>query len=86
MHTTFHSVPRALEIIDRKCCILSGPPCIGASSRILEKWGIESQRGCYRSWRTVVVVGGGGGGFRWGVVAPNPKQKRFKWFSFILVC
>ena len=28
MHTTFHSVPRFLEIIDCKCCILSGPPCI----------------------------------------------------------
>ena len=24
----FHSVPRFLEIIDRKCCVLSGPPCI----------------------------------------------------------
>ena len=23
-----HSVPRFLEIIDRKCCVLSGPPCI----------------------------------------------------------
>ena len=29
MHTIlFHWVPRFLEIIDRKCCILSGPPCI----------------------------------------------------------
>ena len=24
-----HFVPRFLEIIDRRCCILSGPPCIG---------------------------------------------------------
>ena len=28
MHTTFPSVPSFLEIIDRKCCILFGPPCI----------------------------------------------------------
>ena len=28
MHITFHSVPRFLDIIDRKCCVLSGPPCI----------------------------------------------------------
>ena len=27
MHTTFSFCP-SLEIIDRKCCILSGPPCI----------------------------------------------------------
>ena len=28
----FHSVPRFLEIIDRKCCILSGPPYITATA------------------------------------------------------
>ena len=31
MHTTFHSVPCFLEIIDRKCCILFGPPCISVA-------------------------------------------------------
>ena len=28
VHKFFHSVPRFLEIIDRKSCIHSGPPCI----------------------------------------------------------
>ena len=27
-YTLVHSVPSFLEIIDRKCCILFGPPCI----------------------------------------------------------
>ena len=27
-HNLFHFLPRFLEIIDRRCCILSGPPCI----------------------------------------------------------
>ena len=37
MHNFFlHSVPRFLEIIDRKCCILSGPPCICNMSCELE--------------------------------------------------
>ena len=33
MHTTFSFCPCCLEIIDRKCCILSGPPCINVVYR-----------------------------------------------------
>ena len=34
-HKMFHSVPRFLEIIDQKCCILSGPPCIMNDSYLI---------------------------------------------------
>ena len=36
MPKIFHSIPRFLEIIDRKCCILFGPPRIANREAELE--------------------------------------------------